>query len=213
MKKQQLIDAIYGAINILKESGEEDFRELKRKEKKAFFEKFEDIVSDYDGDKDYTYAVVELDDVYFTFASNELHGFDKNDINDFWTDDYEGGTALERLQNALKSLNRPVEVVNLTPHELTILDENNNVIHRIPSSGFARAHQTREHIGDINGIPAYKTSFGEVEGLPAPQEDVIYVVSALTAQAAPHRDDLYIPDNQVRDAEGRIIGCRALGQI
>lgn len=216
MKKQQLFKAaIKEAIKILENSGEVDFTELKKREKREIFELFEPFISRTDGDTDYSYATVELDDEEereLTFSSNELMGFDKDDIGEFWTD-FSGDTTLEQLQNALSSLERPTEIINLTPHELTIVDESSKVIQRIPSSGFARAQQTREHLGDINGIPAYKTVFGEVGGLPEPQEGVIYVVSALTAQAAPHRDDLYVPDIQVRDAEGKIIGCRAFSKI
>ena len=58
-----------------------------------------------------------------------------------------------------------------------------------------------------------KTGYGAVEGLPDQRDGVVYVVSVLTAQAAPDRKDLYIVDELVRDDMGRFIGCKALAQI
>lgn len=55
--------------------------------------------------------------------------------------------------------------------------------------------------------------FGKVENLPEPQEGVVYVVSALVAQAVPDREDVFIPDDTVRDEQGRIIGVRALARV
>lgn len=105
------------------------------------------------------------------------------------------------------------KIVNLTPHTITVLNEKNEVSCEFPSQGVARAAQSREKVTDILGIPVNKTVFGEVQDLPEPEEDTIYIVSALTAQAAPDRTDLYIVDDLVRDEAGRIIGCRALAQI
>ena len=56
-------------------------------------------------------------------------------------------------------------------------------------------------------------SFNEVEGLPEPQENTIYIVSALVAGAAKDRDDLVIPNDIVRDDKGNIIGCKNLARI
>ena len=105
-------------------------------------------------------------------------------------------------------------IVNLTPHEITVYDAaGESVLQVIPSSGMARAAQTREPLDEINGIPVSKTGYGAVEGLPDQRDGVIYIVSVLTAQAAPDRKDLYIVDELVRDDTGRILGCKALAQI
>jgi len=58
-----------------------------------------------------------------------------------------------------------------------------------------------------------RTQFGAVTGLPDPQPDTIFVVSALVAQAVPDRQDVFITDDAVRDDQGRLIGCRALAHI
>lgn len=105
------------------------------------------------------------------------------------------------------------KMINLTPHAINFLDEKNNLVACIPSSGIARAAQKRVPISTVNGIVVNRTEYGEVEGLPGPAKDTIYIVSVLTAQAAPDRNDLYIVDDTVRDDQGRIVGCRALAQI
>ena len=109
------------------------------------------------------------------------------------------------------------KIINLTPHTLTFMDGANNVVLTVPSSGIARAAQTRVHVRhvDVDGVslPVCRSSYGAVEGLPEMQDGVIYVVSALTAQACPDRPDVYITDDAVRDDAGRIIGCRGIAHL
>lgn len=108
--------------------------------------------------------------------------------------------------------NKRTVMINLTPHEVNIITENNTItIHT--SGNIARCKTERNMIGNINGIPVTSTVLGEVEGLPEPQEGTIYVVSSLVAQACKDRTDIFIPDDTVRDGEGKIIGCRSLGRI
>ena len=111
------------------------------------------------------------------------------------------------------------KIVNLTPHDINFIGENDEVVLTVPSSGVARASSTRYQTGTVTPegtdlvISLNRTEFGKVENLPDPQEDTIYIVSALTAQAVPERYDLFITDDAVRDENGRIIGCRALARI
>ena len=103
-------------------------------------------------------------------------------------------------------------LVNLTPHEITIIRDGGNIT--IPPSGtVARCSVNRKQIGTVNGIPVNRTVFGAVEGLPEPQPNTYYIVSAIVAQACPFRSDLLITDDAVRDEKGRIIGCRALATV
>lgn len=105
-------------------------------------------------------------------------------------------------------------IINLTPHAITFLDGNNSVLATIePSGTIARASQTREAVGEVNGIVVNQCSYGSVTGLPDPQDGTIYLVSALTAQACRDRSDVFITDDAVRDDSGRIIGCRAIARI
>ncbi|ACV58114.1 hypothetical protein [Alicyclobacillus acidocaldarius] len=104
-------------------------------------------------------------------------------------------------------------IVNLTPHELTFVGPDGEILARIPPSGqIARISSETDLVGEVAGLPVYKTVMGDMEGLPAPQPDTVYVASTLVAQAAVRagRSDVYSPAAQVRDSEGRIVGCRGL---
>jgi len=112
-----------------------------------------------------------------------------------------------------------MKLYNLTPHTIVLMDEDNNVLEKFEPFGglVARAAQTKELIEELSindlTIPVYRSKFGKVENLPEPQEGHGYIVSALTAQAVQNRDDVFITMDPVRDEQGRIVGCRALGKI
>lgn len=104
--------------------------------------------------------------------------------------------------------------VNLTPHEITLVDNNDKVIATFPPSGnIARVSAKTIRVASINHIPISATSYGEVEGLPESNDDEVYIVSSLVAQRCQGREDIFIPNESVRDEKGRIIGCRSLGII
>jgi len=113
--------------------------------------------------------------------------------------------------------NRDVALINLTPHPVNILDRGNEFICAIRAVlPTARVTVTRELVGYVNGMPVNSTVFGELQDLPEPKEGVAYIVSLVCAQAAKlngRTEDLYVPDDVVRDADGHIIGCRALTQV
>lgn len=54
-----------------------------------------------------------------------------------------------------------------------------------------------------------RPTLGEITGLPPSREGVIYVASALVAEAA-HRRDVFSPGELIRDEEGRVVGARGL---
>ena len=106
-----------------------------------------------------------------------------------------------------------MQVINLTPHELTLVGSNEEVIERIPSSGITRVSEVVETLGNINGIPLVKKTFGKVEGLPDPQDGVVYYVSAITASAVQGRDDVVIGGESVRNDNGQIIGIKSFARM
>lgn len=112
-----------------------------------------------------------------------------------------------------------VVLVNLTPHPVVVYaQDRNEVILELPSVGQARCQQVDRQIGTVvHGsleIPLYQSVYGEVSGLPEPKPGVIYIVSALAAQAVRgQRDDVVVPSQPVRDADGRVIGCRAFARL
>ena len=111
--------------------------------------------------------------------------------------------------------NREVKIINLTPHEVTVVGSNGEVLAKFPPSGqVARCAVTRTAVGEINGIPVSRNVMGEIQGLPEKSEGTIYIVSRVVAEAAKGiRDDLVIPDDSVRDHEGRIIGCKGFAVV
>ncbi|NNG67530.1 hypothetical protein [Caldanaerobacter subterraneus] len=110
-----------------------------------------------------------------------------------------------------------MKLVNLTPHEITLILEGGE-LHIPPSGTVARCTTNRVTVEEVHidglKIPINKTEFGEVENLPEPEEGTYFIVSAIVAQAmSGKRSDLLIPDDAVRDEQGRIVGARALARV
>lgn len=57
-------------------------------------------------------------------------------------------------------------IINLTPHKISIVNEEGNVIKVFKSAGVARAAQKDVEIGMLEGIPIIETTFGEPVDLP-----------------------------------------------
>ena len=103
-------------------------------------------------------------------------------------------------------------IKNFTPHPINIILETETIT-ITPEPTPARVSQIRKQVSTLNGIPVNKNAYGKVENLPAPKENVVYIVSMMVAGALPNRKDLFIPDDIVRDEKGRIIGARGLAQV
>lgn len=107
-------------------------------------------------------------------------------------------------------------VVNLTTHAVSVHNDDGVVASWEPSGDFARLVERRTGRGHLDGhpvVPVVGVWYADsVEGLPDLTPGTVYIVSRVLA-AAVRRHDLYFPFGEVRDAEGRIIGCRALGQF
>lgn len=108
-----------------------------------------------------------------------------------------------------------MEFVNLTPHAIVIYARENALIQEIllevPTSGnLARCKEHHVDMGNLGIVPVIKTTYGEVDGLPDRQPNVIYIVSRMVKSAVPAREDVLCPGPAVRDGIGRIIGCRGL---
>ena len=111
-----------------------------------------------------------------------------------------------------------IKFVNLTPHEVVILSQNGeNVVMRVPPSGtVARVSTKSEIICEVGGVPVRKVTYGDIEGLPEPKGDTIYIVSTIVLLALKekgiHRNDVVSPDTNIdsviRDPQGRVIGVK-----
>ena len=105
-----------------------------------------------------------------------------------------------------------MKFINLTPHDVTIVDGETK--HTFPKQGLARVQTIPLNPTMLGGIPFFTTTYGGTEGLPEPQEGIIFIVSMVVAQANPERRDIVFPAsdpaNSVRDEKGNLIGFKAL---
>lgn len=103
-------------------------------------------------------------------------------------------------------------IINKTPHDVVILAINGDEIKRFrPVGPTLRLNVEIKKVDMLGRIPITKTRWKEVQGLPIYDEDVYYIVSQLIKAFLPHRKDLLIPAEIVRDEKRRILGCRSLG--
>lgn len=108
-----------------------------------------------------------------------------------------------------------MEIINLTPHELNIYSEGRVLAATVPPSGtVARVAVNRVRVGvGPHAVPLFKALYGTVEGLPAPAEGTIYVVSGLVRSAlGEERLDVWQPGELLRNEAGQPVGCVGLQQ-
>ena len=110
-----------------------------------------------------------------------------------------------------------MKLVNLCKHDVDIVDSSGLPLLKVPPSGKVAVIATQQieqgHIqpeGETVLVPAFTIRRGEVEGLPPPEEGVVYITGALVREASPHRKDVASPGDQLRDEKGRPIGCKGL---
>ncbi|NCD41662.1 MAG: hypothetical protein EOL88_06165 [Bacteroidia bacterium] len=105
-------------------------------------------------------------------------------------------------------------VINMTPHDINVLDDHGEIIRTYKVSG-KQIRLASDLVKDVpleDGTPTVKTIFGDPEGLPEFQEGVFFIVSQMIKNALPSRTDLLVPAEVVRDGAGAIIGCKSLSR-
>ena len=110
-------------------------------------------------------------------------------------------------------------LVNLTPHEITILNKDHEVVKVIPTSGepcpriIPGNEELDRYVGDI---PLWITKKGEIDCIPGRREDTLFVVSQVVLDWVlthhPDRDDFVIPHKLLRNDQGQILGCLGFAQ-
>lgn len=110
-----------------------------------------------------------------------------------------------------------MRVVNLTPHTVVVRPHDGGCAQIPPSGGVARVTSVRRHVrelqlGDVV-VPIAQEQLGDVVELPSPQVDTALIVSRAVAAAAPHRTDLLVPTELVRDDAGAVVACRAFATL
>jgi hypothetical protein len=114
-----------------------------------------------------------------------------------------------------------MKFVNLTPHAITICGFTGEYTMIPPSGSVCRVASNPGTISHPFGFPCYVASptvYGEVEGLPAPQDGVAYLVSGMVLsalQAGPIRRDVFAPgtgpnDGAIRNDKGHIAAVTRL---
>lgn len=112
------------------------------------------------------------------------------------------------------------DIVNLTGHNLTLLDDDGTVLLTVPPSGsqlrLPMHHGDRDTVGlrDIWGhdIPLHRISYDDPGCLPARQDGVFYFVPLVVALQV-RRSDLIFATRFTRGPGGIVLGCRALCRL
>jgi len=102
-----------------------------------------------------------------------------------------------------------MKFVNLTPHQIVIETIYGSRM-VLPSEGVARvASKPGECLGNEDYVALYSSpSYGQVEGLPPPQDYTCYIVSAMVAARCVGRCDVFSPGTGPNDG-----AIRGNGQI
>lgn len=110
--------------------------------------------------------------------------------------------------------NMKTDIINLTPHDITVRLEDGTE-KTFPASGeTARVEVNNKSRGNLDGIEVVAQEYGEIQGLPEPQDGVYYLVSLVVRQAAVEqgRSDCLSPDTSpagaIRNEKGMIVAVR-----
>lgn len=105
-------------------------------------------------------------------------------------------------------------VLNLTPHPVVVMDGDRNELRTYPASGEVLRLGTvdlgTQHYPDVD-VPVELVEFGHLSNPPKKAPGTWYIVSLPCALAYP-REDFLVPYLELRDDQGRIVGCRFLGR-
>lgn len=106
----------------------------------------------------------------------------------------------------------PTRIINMTGHEIRLFNDEGTLLKTFAPEGTIRAKIVRGETEIICGVPVTER-YNEIneEDLPPKIPNTFYIVSGVTANASPaDRDDLLVVDYPVKDATGKVIGCRGL---
>ncbi|MEV1178475.1 hypothetical protein [Nonomuraea sp. NPDC049784] len=121
-------------------------------------------------------------------------------------------------------------VVKTRPHPIRIYSANTSelatgdqlpagvIAEILPSGQMARLAAEGADAGqvvevDVPLVPVPASRYGDLEHLPEPAPEPWYAVPRLTTLAAAGREDRLRPQEQVHNAQGTVVGCRAFGTI
>ena len=102
-----------------------------------------------------------------------------------------------------------MNIVNLTAHEVKIVNIEGEIITIPPSGKVAKVDVEYQKINEVNKIPVYKIIYKNIEGLPEPKENTYYIVSAIVKNAIPEREDV-VSLFQVHRVDGKPLLAKGL---
>lgn len=115
-----------------------------------------------------------------------------------------------------------MKLMNCTPHKISIQDFITRVTFDVPCSGTTIRTRTNSEFDKILELPSRrhicinKNKDIKITNLPQEQEDVMLIMSAVTAADIkflyPERNDIYSPDEVFRTTNGQIRYCKSLMQ-
>ncbi len=107
-----------------------------------------------------------------------------------------------------------MKIVNLNKHAIVLfLNVKGQEEHiKLEPSGMIATVSVKQTVEKfINGFPCVKNEYGDVVGLPAPEDDTLYLVNAIVLERAKNtmaRRDCIAPDTgptAIRDEKGQVI--------
>ncbi len=128
----------------------------------------------------------------------------------------EGALALERAKNTMDNIKvrddiSKMRVVNLTEHNIRVLDFETQTVKTFPPSGTVARIKTEYSPNNkkVGGVPMPDVI---VTGLPDPEEGTLFIVSGYVRGTVRDRDDLIQPDTTsvIRDNFGTVVGVKGL---
>lgn len=103
-------------------------------------------------------------------------------------------------------------IINLTPHEVRIIRDGHDDVVFPPSGDVARLAQIELGCAEYQpGVIFQMVEYGQLVQHVPRVENTWYLVSLVTALGCQRGDFIY-PYDEVRDSNGRILGCRMLGR-
>lgn len=102
-------------------------------------------------------------------------------------------------------------LINLTPHPVVF--SNGITLNKCDQP--PRLAERSTDVGDVDGIPVREKTFDKMGcSLPPVQSGVFFVVPLAIAQAfKEERSDLLVPNELIRDEQGRIVACQSLARV
>lgn len=105
-----------------------------------------------------------------------------------------------------------MEIRNMTPHEIVVLDDSGLVKATFLSEGTIRLSEKKSFSKMVEGICVFLKSYGNAE-LPPMRTNTMYIVSFAVANCFPMRRDFLVPDQIVRNPNGSVRGCLSFTQV